>query len=363
LFTTTESQLMPDTFDLLVIGDANPDIVLGPLDAPLAFGQREQLVPTGLLTLGGSAAIMACGAARLGLKVAIAGRIGDDDTGRYVRAALADRGVDTGALRVDPRVSTPLTAVLTRGDDRAILTAPGTLATTRGSDVPRALLTNSRHVHAASYFLLPELAPALPELFRIARAQGATTSLDTNDDPAGRWDPDGIAALLAGTDILLPNAREACALAASRDPASADPASADPASMDPGAGLRTDDPGTDDPKTADVERAAARLAAHGPLVVVKHGANGALAHDGRTLLRAPAVPVRPLDTVGAGDSFDAGFVAATLAGLPPADALALAAACGALSTRAHGGTTAQPTWDEAVGAARAATTRNGENPS
>ncbi|MET9222592.1 PfkB family carbohydrate kinase [Streptomyces sp. NPDC003300] len=341
---------MPDTFDLLVIGDANPDIVLGPLDAPLAFGQREQLVPTGLLTLGGSAAIMACGAARLGLKVAIAGRIGDDDTGRYVRTALAERGVDTAALRVDPDLPTPLTTVLTRGDDRAILTAPGTLTATVGADVPQALLAHSRHVHAASYFLLPGLATALPDLFRTARAHGATTSLDTNDDPAGDWDPAGIAALLPVTDILLPNAREACALAAGGETASGDPEA------------RGKIP-AGDPEPADVERAAALLAARGPLVVVKNGADGALAHDGRAPLRAPAVPVRPLDTVGAGDSFDAGFVAATLAGLPLAAALALAAACGALSTRAHGGTTAQPTWDEALGASRAATTRNGKNPS
>ncbi|SFE42412.1 Sugar or nucleoside kinase, ribokinase family [Actinacidiphila alni] len=332
---------MPDTFDLLVIGDANPDIVLGPLDAPLAFGQREQLVPTGLLTLGGSAAIMACGAARLGLKVAIAGRIGDDDTGRYVRTALAERGVDTGALRVDPAAATPLTAVLTRGDDRAILTAPGTLATTRGEDVPSELLGACRHVHAASYFLLPQLAGALPDLFRTARAHGATTSLDTNDDPAGAWDPRGLAALLPVTDILLPNAREACALAASTDPGAPVP--------------------DGDPKPADVERAAGALTARGPLVVVKNGADGALAHDGRAALHAPAVPVRPVDTVGAGDSFDAGFVAATLAGLPLADALAFAAACGALSTRAHGGTPAQATWDDAM--SHVVTTRNGENPS
>jgi sugar/nucleoside kinase (ribokinase family) len=314
---------MPHVYDLLVIGDANPDVVLGPLDGPLEFGQREQLVGTGLLTLGGSAAIMACGAARLGLKVALAGRIGDDDTGRYVRSALEARGVDTSALRLDPELATPLTAVLTRGDDRAILTAPGTLAATGPDDVPKDLLRDSRHVHAASYFLMPALAAALPELFRTAREHGARTSLDTNDDPAGRWDPAGMAEVLAVTDILLPNAREACALAG----------------------------------TASPEAAAATLAARGPLVAVKNGADGALAHDGTALLRTPAVPVRPVDTVGAGDSFDAGFVAATLAGLPTAAALELAAACGALSTRAHGGTPAQPTWDEAS----AATTSHQEN--
>lgn len=114
---------MPYDFDLLVIGDANPDVVLGPLDAPLAFGQREQLVDFGLLTLGGSAAIMACGAARLGLRTAFAGRVGDDDAGRFVRDALAARGVDVSALRLDPGLPTPLTAVVNRREDRAILTA------------------------------------------------------------------------------------------------------------------------------------------------------------------------------------------------------------------------------------------------
>ncbi|MFJ2671295.1 MULTISPECIES: carbohydrate kinase family protein [unclassified Streptomyces] len=317
---------MPHTFDLLVIGDANPDIVLGPLDAPLAFGQREQLVDTGLLTLGGSAAIMACGAARLGLEVAFAGRVGNDDAGRFIRTALDARGVNTDALRVDPVLPTPLTVVVTREDgDRTILTSPGTLSATGPDDIPEALLTSSRHVHAASYFLLPKLAEALPEMLATARAHGVTTSLDTNDDPSGTWAPGRIDATLAVTDFLLPNAQEALALAAGGAPdTTGSPAAA-----------------------GSLEAAAGALAARGPRVVIKNGADGALVHDGRTLLRTSGIPARPLDTVGAGDSFDAGFIAAFLRGLPIAEALAFAAACGALSTRAHGGTAAQPTWDEA----------------
>ncbi|RCG31769.1 carbohydrate kinase family protein [Sphaerisporangium album] len=316
---------MPPTFDLLVIGDANPDVILGPLDAPLAFGQREQLVGTGALTLGGSGAIMACGAARLGLRVAFAGLVGDDDAGRYVRDTLAACGVDVAALRMDPGLPTPLTVVITREGDRAILTAPGTLAATTAGVVPERLLSGSRHVHAASYFLMPRLAGALPGLFRAARAHGATTSLDTNDDPTGRWDPAGLAAVLAETDILLPNAHEARHLATGAAGA--------------------------------LETAAADLAARGPLVAVKNGADGALCHDGHTLVTTAGIAVTPADTVGAGDSFDAGFVAATLNGMPVEGALEFAAVCGALSTRAHGGTTAQPTWDEAA----AHITRNGEN--
>ncbi|ALV31079.1 carbohydrate kinase family protein [Streptomyces sp. CdTB01] len=307
---------MPHSFDLLVIGDANPDVVVGPLDGPLAFGQREQLVPTGTLTVGGSGAIVACGAARLGLRVAFAGRVGDDDAGRYMRDRLIAHGVDTEALRLDPHRPTPMTVVLTRGDDRAIVTAPGTLAATTADDVPAALLGAARHVHSASYFLMPQLAVALPELLRTARRHGAGTSLDTNDDPSGRWEAPGLDAVLAHTDVLLPNAAEARRLA------------------------RLD--------TDDIATAAARLARRGPVTAVKNGADGALCHDGERLFTTQGIRVRPVDAVGAGDSFDAGFIAALLDETPLPQALRFAAVCGALSTRAHGGTTAQPTRDEVL---------------
>ncbi|MFH9422153.1 carbohydrate kinase family protein [Streptomyces sp. NPDC017529] len=313
---------MSRPFDLLVIGDANPDVVVGPVPHPLEYGQREHLVAGGGLLLGGSAAITACGAARLGLRVAFAGRVGDDAAGAFVRTALAGRGVDVTALATDPELPTPLTTVLTRGDDRAILTAPGCLAATGPQDVPDGLLAAARHVHAGSFFLMPRLARSLGGIFTRARGHGAATSLDTNDDPARRWDPELLGPVLKSTDILLPNAAEARALAAT---------------LAPGA------PAGDLP--------AAALARLGPLVVVKDGAAGALAHDGTTLTRTGAVPADPVDSVGAGDSFDAGFVAAVLHGMDPSAALAFAAACGALSTRAHGGTAAQPTWDEARAAA------------
>ncbi|MFF4845501.1 carbohydrate kinase family protein [Streptomyces collinus] len=305
------------TFDLLVIGDANPDVIIGPLRAPLDFGQREQLVDRGLMTLGGSAAITACGAARLGLSVAFAGRVGDDEAGRYVRDRLAARGVDVSALHLDSGCSTPLTVSLTRDTGRAIVTAPGSLDTLSGRDVPERLLTRVRHVHSASYFLMPALARDLSTLFRTARAAGATTSLDTNDDPAGRWTSAPLTEVLWETDLLLPNAQEARRLA----------------------GV---------PEDAELREVARSLTRLGPAVVVKDGAAGALYDDGSTVIRAPAFPIEARDTVGAGDSFDAGFIAARLRDRPPPQALALAGVCGALSTRSLGGTDAQPTWAEAL---------------
>jgi sugar/nucleoside kinase (ribokinase family) len=261
---------------------------------------------------------MACGAARLGLTVAFAGRVGDDAAGAFVRQALESRGVDVTHLTVDPQLPTPLTAIVTTGDgDRAILTSSGCLAATGPEDVPPGLLASARHVHSGSFFLMPLLARSLAEVFDRARAHGATTSLDTNDDPAAMWDRTFLDPVLKVTDVLLPNAAEARALS-----------------------------GADQ-----LDDAARSLARHGPTVVVKDGADGALACTGAELLRVGAVPVEPVDAVGAGDSFDAGFVAARLRGLDLRDALAVAAACGSLSTRAHGGTAAQPTWDEACAAA------------
>ncbi|MEV4263391.1 carbohydrate kinase family protein [Kribbella sp. NPDC049584] len=302
------------TFDLLVIGDANPDVVVGPVAQPILFGQKERLVPSGSLVLGGSASIMACGAARLGLRVAFAGRVGDDAAGEFVRTALAERGVDVSALVTDPSLPTPLTTILTSGDDRAILTSTGCLPAVTADDIPNSMVRSARHVHAGSFYLLPELAVGLARIFKEAKAAKATTSLDPNDDPAGKWDRMVLDPILRVTDYFLPNAAEALALTGHHS----------------------------------VVDAAGILARRGPLVVVKNGAEGALAHNGSKVITAPAVKVEAVDTVGAGDSFDAGWVAAVLNGMKPDRALAIAAACGSLSTRAAGGTAAQPTWEEAT---------------
>lgn len=303
---------MASEFDLLVVGDANPDVVLSGAPRELEYGQRERLVTGGDLVLGGSGAITACGAARLGLRTAFVGRVGDDAAGRFVLGALAERGVDVSRCVTDSR-PTAMTVVLADGTDRAILTSPGCLPYLTADDVPRGL---ARHVHVSSYFLQPGLAAGLPALLAALRREGATTSLDTNDDPAGTWD--GLAPVLAETDVFLPNAAEARAVAARLS------------------GVQGEC----------LEAAAARIGALGPAVVVKDGADGALAWESGEVTRAPAVPVEPVDTVGAGDSFDAGLIAARLRGLTMRESLRVAVTCGSLSTRAAGGTAAQPAWKE-----------------
>lgn len=307
--------------DLLVLGEVNPDVVVRSADPRPIFGEVERWVDAIELTIGSSSVIFACGAARLGLRVAMAGVVGDDALGRFMLAAMAERGLATDAVRIDPALPTGASVILTDGRDRAILTAAGTIPRLRVADVSPALVARARHVHAGSLFLLDDARPDLPGLFRRARADGSTTSVDTNWDPRGTWDG-GVRAILAETDVFLPNAAEAARLAG----------------------------------TADPETAARTLLAMGPRVVtVKLGAAGALAAaaDGRTA-RVAAVPVDPVDPTGAGDSFDAGFLAGWLAGRPLEACLAIGAACGALSTRGIGGTSAQPTLAEAEAAARGA---------
>lgn len=298
-------------YDLVVLGDANPDLVLRG-DVEPAFGQAERLVDDARLTVGGSGAIAACGAARLGLRVAFYGVVGDDAMGRYMRDELVARGVDVAGLRSEAGRPTGITVVLSRGQDRAILTHPGTIAALEGSMVDRELLRDTRHVHVSSFFLQDALAPDLPRLFDEARAAGATTSIDPNWDPAERWDG-GLLEVLDRTDVFLPNGAEVTRIA-----------------------------GVDD-----VEDAARTLAARADLVVVKTGAEGGFAvHADDEPVRVHPQPVEVVDTTGAGDSFDAGFLAAALDERALPDALAFAAACGALSTRAIGGVDAQPTFDE-----------------
>ncbi len=311
--------------DVLVVGDLNPDLVLRG-DVVPRFGQAEQLLDAADLVPAGSAGIVAAGTARLGLRTALVAHVGRDLFGDLVVGALAARGVDTSTVRVEDDVPTGLSVILSAPGDRAILTRLGALPLLDPDAVGDDLLARARHVHVASWFLLPGLAARGAALLARARAAGCTTSLDTNWDPAGRWG--GVADALPHVDVLLPNGTELVALAAAL-----------PGGTDGGRDGGTDDLGA----------AAAVLRAAGPLVAVKAGAAGALGWDAAGRHAAPGLVMDVVDTTGAGDSFDAGFLAAWLDGRPFAECLRWAAVAGSLSTRAAGGTSAQATRAEVEG--------------
>ena len=118
---------MPD-YDLVILGDVNPDFVLHGGEVVPAFGQAERIVEHADLVMGGSGGILACGAGRLGLRVAIVGVVGDDLFGRFSLEELAARGVDTSGVIVDAAKSTGVTVVLSAPRDRASLTMRGSIA-------------------------------------------------------------------------------------------------------------------------------------------------------------------------------------------------------------------------------------------
>ena len=295
--------------DLVVVGDCNPDVMVLTGDVTPAFGQQEQIVPAVSLVVGGSAAITAVAAARLGASVELVAAIGDDAAGQFMLGELRRAGVGTGHVIVRGDLPTGMSVALSRGGDRAILTAPGGIATLAASDIPAELLASARHVHVSSYFLMEErLAPGLPAVFAAARDAGAVTSLDTNWDPSGRWGGTRLREVLAQTDLLLPNEAEALLIA----------------------GAPT------------LDKAVAALTAGGASVAVKRGGDGAVLVTRGVRYQATPPAQQVVDTTGAGDCFNAGLIAALLAGRGPADALALACAAGAGSTRELGGTAGCP---------------------
>ncbi|HUC24775.1 MAG TPA: carbohydrate kinase family protein [Streptosporangiaceae bacterium] len=300
----SSNRTVEPAFDLIVIGDCNPDVLVVGSDVTPAFGQEEKLVDSMSLVAGGSAAITAVAAARLGLRVALVAAIGADAAGDFMLGELASAGVDTGSMPLRAGTPTGMTVALSRGDDRAILTAPGTIGALTQADLPAALLARTRHVHVSSYFLLEQsLGPALAAALADARAGGATTSLDTNWDPAGAWGAEFFPEVLAQTDLLLPNEAEAERLAG----------------------------------VATLPEAVASLTKAVGRIVVKLGARGALYADGPRQYLATLPQLTPVDTTGAGDCFNAGLLTGLLRGLEPTEALALACATGALSTQGIGG--------------------------
>jgi sugar/nucleoside kinase (ribokinase family) len=297
-------------FDILVAGEINPDLILSGNVVPV-FGQVEKLVTQARLAIGSSAAIFACGAARLGLRVGFIGVCGEDVFGRFMLEQMGKRSVDVkNVIRIQDG-ETGLSVILNRGTDRAILTFPGLIGALTEGDIPDDLLRRTRHLHVASYFLQTLLQPSLPQLFARAHHFNASTSLDTNWDPAGEWTR--VRELLPLVDVFLPNGAEARAIT-----------------------------GLDD-----TVQTALVLARYAGTAAVKLGSDGAVGAQGERVVRSPALAVHVEDTVGAGDSFDAGFLCGYLNGWDLEDSLHLGAICGSLSTRSAGGTDAQPNLGEA----------------
>lgn len=292
-------------FDVTIAGELNLDLILYGLPEQL-LPERELLADRMMLTLGSSSAIVAHNLAALGSRVGFQSRIGDDPLGQIALERLKQGGVDVSRVRgVAGATTTGLTVILHHEQWRNILTYSGTIAELTWDDLDLDYLADSRHFHFSSYYLQRGLRPRVGELFQKLKARGLTISLDTNDDPDDRWEG-GLLELLRHVDVFLPNEREASKAA-----------------------------GTDD-----LEAAIGKLSELVPLVVVKLGRKGALAQRGKERVTSPSREVEAVDTVGAGDSFDAGFLYEYVRGSDLKTCLASGNLAGALSTTRPGGTEA-----------------------
>jgi len=292
-------------FDVTVVGELNLDLILYGLPEELT-PERELLADRLTLTLGSSAAIFAHNLSVLGSRVGFISRSGNDPLGENSLQWLAEGGVDVSRVRkVAGPVSTGLTVILQHAGHRNILTYPGTMFEMCFEDLDLEYLASARHFHLSSFFLHRALHPRTIELFATLKEAGLTVSLDVNDDPSDRWDS-GLWSVLPYVDVFLLNAREARKVT-----------------------------GLDD-----LQAAVAKLAATVPVVAVKLGSEGALAQKGQQRLTSPSFQVELVDPVGAGDSFDAGFIHQYVRGADLQTCLDYGNLAGAFSITRSGGTEA-----------------------
>jgi len=291
-------------FDISVVGELNADLILYGLPATLE-PEREHLADDFAITLGSSSAIFAHNIALLGSRVGFTSCIGGDPLGKFCVDRLQESCVDVSGVKVLAGRTTGVTVILPLSKQRQILTYLGTTLDLQFAQLDLNYLRSASHFHLSSFFLLRGLRPRIPELFSQVKHSGLTTSLDTNDDPEGLW-ADDVKSVLKSVDIFLPNEREACKLAA----------------------------------TNDVQDALEVLSQFVPIIVIKCGKRGVIAKRGKNQFHAPSLSVQTVDTVGAGDSFNAGFLHKFILRCNLEECLEYGNAVAALSTTRAGGTEA-----------------------
>jgi len=255
----------------LVIGDLNVDIIV--TGAPQLPILGHEIPCEDIRTvMGGAASIFACRLGQLAAGVDIFGKVGSDSNGRVVLETLKSSNVGTEKVRVLDSIKTGITISLTYPENKALITYTRGIDTLTGSDIDPELFRGYNHLHISSIYILRKLLVSLHEIFAEAKKQGLTTSLDTNADPSNKYEY--IDEILNHVDIFLPNDKEAKDITDSRS----------------------------------VRSALKRLSSKVPVVVIKCGEQGAVGKHTDKIIQAEPISIRPTDTTGAGDSFDAGFI-------------------------------------------------------
>ncbi len=264
--------------DLIVVGELNMDLILDQVNN-LPSLEKEIVCEKMNLTIGSSSAIMALNAAALGLKIKFVGKVGNDDFGQTCLNALKSRGIDTQNVLISDSDNTGLTCIYTQGRKRGMITYPGSMESFTFDEIPDSIFTSARHLHLSSYYLQKGLKPDVPKLFKKAQEHGMTTSFDTNFDPDEAWGSEVLDAL-DHVDIFFPNDQEAMNIAGSDN----------------------------------IEDAMAILTKHCNMVIVTCGSKGVTGQCGDVVFHAKGLRIDIKDAVGAGDTFNSGFLSEYLKG-------------------------------------------------
>jgi len=292
-------------FDVIVVGELNIDIIMNGINRFPEIG-KEILAESLDVTLGSSSAIFASNLSSLGSRVAFLGKIGKDEFALTVLNSLQSKGVDTSNIIQSDTLKTGATLVLNFDQDRAMVTYPGAMEDLRIKDISFENIATARHLHFSSIFLQPGIRNDVPVLFKKAKSFGLTTSIDPQWDPAEKWEVD-LPELLPYVDVFLPNMSEFLALT----------------------------------RTKTIEAGISEIMQFAPklTVVVKDGANGAYGWNGSELIHQPALlNDEVVDCIGAGDSFNAGFIHKFTQGASLKQCLEYGTITGAVSTTRAGGT-------------------------
>ena len=296
---------MEKLFDVLVVGELNVDLILSDIEKFPEIG-KEVLAHGMTLTLGSSSAIFASNISSLGARVAFLGKIGKDKFGEVVLETLKTNHVDVSMVKTDENAGTGATIVLYVDEDRANTTYPVAMDLLTPGDITEEDLKKARHLHFSSYFLQPGMWEGLGQLFRLARKLGLTTSFDMQWDPKETWDMD-MEDILPHVNVFLPNEMELKSLTGKKD----------------------------------LYEAIDSVKKYSETIVIKRGNKGSIVVQDNNLFDLPSfLNEKVIDTVGAGDSFNAGFIFKYIKNENISECQKFGNLAGAVSTTAAGGTTA-----------------------
>jgi sugar/nucleoside kinase (ribokinase family) len=296
------------TYDVLLAGAGNIDIVVSGCNI-IPDAEQEVRVPNISFHIGGGTALSGLGMAKLGMRPMITGLIGDDYCGRFIIDELGRHGVATD-IAFSKVQSTGISIAFNPEKDRSFITYDGTVTAFTLNDVKDQLLSEVRHVHITGYNGRSNHEEYLAFVKRAKQAR-LTVSMDVGWDESGEW-YDGIYEVISFVDVFFCNELEALHYS----------------------------------RKSDVKDALSVIADHVPIAVIKLGERGAIAASGGTMLQHPSYRVTVVDTTGAGDSFNAGYLYGYLNGYDLKSCLNFGTACGSFSVTNRGGNAGFPTLAE-----------------